>query len=222
MRWLAGMALVLAALPGSAAVAAAAGCRELPPLTSRVEAVVEPAEKPAIKPSPAEAIAREARRSGKSPADPRALTRGLTLSEVHGQARYELREAKLPNGGRCVAFGTVSARFSVAKAVILVDQRYRPGSCERSAILDHEREHVRITADTLEQWEGRLHKRLEGAATAWRGRWLPASEQRRIEARIKGVISDLVRDIQADADRKHAEIDTPASYEEVRRRCRHW
>jgi hypothetical protein len=46
--------------------------------------------------------------------------------------------------------------------------------------------------------------------------------EREIKAAIDHAIADLVRQIQAHADRQHAAIDVPAAYEDVGRRCSGW
>ena len=116
----------------------------------------------------------------------------------------------------------ISAHLAVPKLTIRIDSRYHPGRCEYSAILDHEQEHVRITRETLKQWEDRMRRQLESAVRSWHERWLPSSAQLQIEAAIDQAMADLIRQIQADADRQHAAIDMPAAYEKVRQRCSGW
>jgi hypothetical protein len=89
--WLAAAAL---ALVGSSAAAA---CEGLPPPHGTVDPIVEPPDKPAVKEVATEAITRAARRSGATTRDPKAVTRGLTISEIRGNARYEVREVTLPS-----------------------------------------------------------------------------------------------------------------------------
>ena len=91
--WLAAAALALA---GSSA-AAAATCEGLPPPHGTVDLTVEPPDKPTVKEVATEAITRAARRSGATTLDPKAVTRGLTMSEIRGNARYEVREVTLPS-----------------------------------------------------------------------------------------------------------------------------
>ena len=43
-----------------------------------------------------------------------------------------------------------------------------------------------------------------------------------IKAAIDRAMADLARQIQADADRQHAAVNTPAAYETVQRRCSGW
>jgi hypothetical protein len=121
-----------------------------------------------------------------------------------------------------VALARIAARLANEDVTVLVDRRYKAGSCERKAVLAHEMEHVRIGNEVLREWEGRTRERLRTVADRWAGRWVAAGEARRIDKEISAAVSDLVRRIEADSRRRNARIDTPASYREVQRRCRSW
>jgi hypothetical protein len=78
----------------------------------------------------------------------------------------------------------IPAHLAVPTLTIHIDRRYCPGSCEYSAILDHEQEHVRITQQTLKRWKDGMHLQLESAVQSWRDRWLPSTSQQEIKAAI--------------------------------------
>jgi predicted Zn-dependent protease len=221
MGYLNGFALSAVLLHAAAASAAPDVCTSLTPVSTKIEVNVEAHGEPAIRAASAEEIQRLGRRAGRSQAD-EAVTRGLTSSEIQATARYELLEQTLPESGRCTTLSKITAHFAIPTATIWIDRRYRPDSCEYSAVLEHEQEHVRITRETLQRWEDRIRQQLESAVTSWRDRWLPAAVEREIKAAIDHAIADLVRQIQADADRQHAAIDVPAAYEDVGRRCSGW
>ena len=218
MSHVGGPVLAAMLLYAAGALAAPTACTSLPSVTTKVEVDVDAPGEPEMAAASTEEIQRLARRSDRSQAG-EAVTRGLTSSETQATARYELIERTLSDGGKCTALSKISAHLAVPKLTIRIDRRYHPGSCEYSAILDHEQEHVRITRETLKHWEDRIRRQLESAVKSWRDRWLPSSGQQRIKAAIDHAIADLVRQIQADADRQHAAIDTPAAYETVQRRC---
>jgi hypothetical protein len=81
---------------------------------------------------------------------------------------------------------------------------------------------VRITAEGLRRWEGRIRQRLERATARWRDGWSEPAALARIEAAVNETVGDLIEEIQADMDRQHAAIDTPASYEAVQQQCDRW
>ena len=221
MSHVGGPVLAAMLLYAAGALAAPTACTSLPPVTTKVEMSVEAPGEPEIAAASTEEIQRLARRSDPSQAG-EAVTRGLTSSEIQAGARYELIERSLSDGGECTALNKVLAHVAVSTLTIRIDRRYRPGSCEYSAILDHEQEHVRITRETLKHWEDRMRRQFESAVKSWRDRWLPSSGQQRIKAAIDQAIAELVRQIQADADRQHAAIDMPAAYEKVQRQCSGW
>lgn len=151
-----------------------------------------------------------------------AVTLGLTATQLAARADYELTKVTRRDGTECVALARIGAKLANEDVSVLVDRRYKPGSCERKAVLAHEMEHVRIGNEVLREWEGRARDRLRAVADRWSGRWVPASDARRIDKEIADVVADLVRRMEADSRRRNARIDTPASYREVQRRCRGW
>ncbi len=151
-----------------------------------------------------------------------AVTLGLTATQLAARADYELTKVTRRDGSECVALARIAARLANEDVTVLVDRRYKAGSCERKAVLAHEMEHVRIGNEVLREWEGRTRERLRTVADRWAGRWVAAGEARRIDKEISAAVSDLVRRIEADSRRRNARIDTPASYREVQRRCRSW
>jgi len=221
MSHLGGPVLAAMLLQADNALAAPAACTSLSPVNTKVEVNVEAPDQPQIRVASSEEIKRLTRRSDRSQAG-EAVTRGLTSSEIQATARYELIERVLSPGGKCTALSKVSAHLSMPTLTIRIDRRYRPGSCEYSAILDHEQEHVHITRETLKRWSDPMRRQLESVVRMWRDRWLAASAQQRIKEAIDHAIADLIRQIQEDADRQHAAIDTPAAYEKVQRQCSGW
>jgi hypothetical protein len=203
------------------ASAARPTCSSLAPLSTVIEVIIEEPDEPAIRTTTAEDIRRQGSRSyhrehGEMDA------RGLTVSELQATVHYELLERTLVGGGRCVALSKVAARFAIPMLTIHIDRRYVTGSCEYRAILDHEQEHAGITRDTLKRSQNDLRQQLESAVMSWRDRWFTQSAQQQIKTAVNQALAGLVQQVQEDADRQHAIIDTPAAYEAVRRRCTGW
>ena len=151
-----------------------------------------------------------------------AVTLGLTATQLAARADYELTKVTRRDGVECVALARIGAKLANEDVTVLVDRRYKPGTCERKAVLAHEMEHVRIGNEVLHEWEGRASERLRAVADRWAGRWVPAAEAKRIDKEVSAAVADLVRRMEADSRRRNARIDTPASYREVQRRCRGW
>ncbi|MGD9508119.1 MAG: hypothetical protein AB7X49_06155, partial [Geminicoccaceae bacterium] len=108
---------------------------------------------------------------------PDTFVGGLTLDRVEAQASVSV--AKIGSGSdRCVAVAGIEAEVTDRELTVLIDRKYRPGSCEYQAILDHEQEHVRINADALEDLGARLELRLRALLDRRAGRWLRGGSEK--------------------------------------------
>lgn len=207
---------VLAAAPALAQTREAA-CFGLAARATRVEVEVEvePETAPRISGVPAGSIRGHA-------AGPGRVTTGLTTTRIEARAGYGPARAERPGGAACIALETVTGKLANREVEILIDRKYGAGSCERSAVLDHEREHVRINAAALRQGEPMLRRLLAAATRPWAGRWVLERQQRAIDAAIGRAVEAAVASIRAAAAARHAELDSPASYARTQRRCDGW
>jgi hypothetical protein len=213
-------AVLLTTLAGAPAPAAAA-CDGLDPVRPEVSVRVgQPAEPRVVAASTAE-IRERAGATGQAGRG-EAVTRGLTVNEARTEAVYTLATATLPDGARCVALQRADATVADRAVTVLVDQAYAPGSCQHRAILDHEREHVRINAKALRRTGQLLEERLREAVDRWAGRWLPAKDAERVQAAIDGAVAEASRTARDEAEERHRRIETPESYAEVQARCTGW
>jgi hypothetical protein len=146
----------------------------------------------------------------------------LTSSDIRASARYEIVKLRPPDGGECTALRKVTVRIVAQAITIRIDQRYPPGSCEYQAILSHEREHARITTDTLRQSEDEIGVTLRAALSAWHDRWLEGAVQPEIERAADAAIDAVLERIEADIRQRQAAVDTPAAYADVQRQCGDW
>jgi hypothetical protein len=218
-----GRALAAAALLLLPAWAAAAqdSCGGLDPPTPEVRVdVAHPPEPRIVAASEAE-IRERAGAAGKGTRGD-AVTRGLTVSETATETGYTLAKATLPDGTGCVALKGVEARVADRGVTVLIDRSYRPGRCEYRAILDHEREHVRINAEALRRTGRLLEEGLEAVADRWGGRWLAPDQAPRVEEAIGRAVREATAAARDEAEARHARLDTPESYAEVQDRCGNW
>ena len=135
---------------------------------------------------------------------------GVTLSKVSRGDEH------------CVALSAIHAEVASREVTVLVDRKYRPGTCQYDAILAHEREHVRINADALRDTGRLLEQRLNAVADRWSERWLQADRQDEIQAEIDGATQTATREARAKAEERSGRIDTPQSYSQVQARCDSW
>jgi hypothetical protein len=215
------LAAAMLVLPAWPAAAAQDLCGGLDPPTPEVRVeVADPPEPRIVAASEAE-IRERAGAAGKS-AQGDAITRGLTVSETATETGYTLAKATLPDGTGCVALKGIEAEVADRGTTVLVDRSYRAGSCEHRAILDHEREHVRVNAEALRQTGRLLEERLEAVADRWGGRWLAPDQAPRVEEAIGRAVGEATAAARDEAEARHRRLDTPESYAEVQARCENW
>jgi hypothetical protein len=217
------LALVLGAATTGTASAAPAACGRLAPIeAARAELTVAPAQPPRLVAASEAVIQRRAEETGAHREPGGAVVRGLTATRLEAHAGHTLAQAKLPDGTVCIALRAVQAKLANSEVTIYVDRRYPPQSCERRAVLDHERLHVRIAEAALHDGEAPLRKRLKKVAARWSSRWVLGAEAKRIEIELRDVIEQAVQGIRAAADREHARLDSPESYARTQQRCAGW
>lgn len=209
------LAALLLALAATPVAAQGSACRGLAPREPRVEVRVDPEPAPRVSAVPRDVIRGHA-------AGPGRVTTGLTTTQIEGRAGYSLARARRPDGAVCIALDEVRGELANRDVEILIDAKYREGSCEHAAVLDHEREHVRINAAALREGEGFLRRQLATATRPWAGRWVLEPEGRAIDAAIGRAIDAAVARIRATATARHAGLDTPQSYARTQRRCEDW
>jgi hypothetical protein len=214
------LAAALLLLPACLAVARG-DCGGLDPPTPDVKVDVAGPPEPRIVAASEAEIRERAGAAGKSTRGD-AVTRGLTVSETATETGYTLAKATLSDGTGCVALKGIEARVADRGVTVLVDRSYRPGSCERRAILDHEQEHVRINAEALRQTGRLLEDQLEAVADRWGGRWLAPDQAPRIEEAIGRAVGEATAAARGEAEAGHGRLDTPESYAEVQERCGNW
>lgn len=151
-----------------------------------------------------------------------AVTRGLTTGQTEARASYTLTATTMADGTRCMALQSIAGEVVERSAVIRIDESYRPGTCQYDAVLVHEREHIRINAEALDETAALLEERLGRVAGRWAGRWLADAPVHPIEEEVEAAIGEAVRLARENAERRHRSIDSPAGYAEVQARCETW
>jgi len=150
------------------------------------------------------------------------------LTEVEGQVSFRTLVNGDTAGGRtCVWFDEVHVDLTPASVQIFVPREYREGSCEDLAILAHEREHERVHHEALAAAAKDVEIALEGA------RWLPSrgnpleaedreAAEKELNAKIRKVVTPVYESYKENLRAAQAELDKPALYEWVSKRCSAW
>lgn len=152
-------------------------------------------------------------------------TVGITQSELTLKIRntFSLLSAN-HSPLTCVTLREVTIIYGFGKTPVLIDKKYRPGSCEYSTIHGHEMAHIQI----MNRYGSRARRWLQRQMTLKLHTIKPVLTknadltQQQLAKRIEKMASTLVRRINKDISDAHREIDTPESYQRSQARCSHW
>lgn len=129
-------------------------------------------------------------------------------------------------GGHCVWVARLRLTVRYPSPDIYIAREYRKGSCEYRAILAHEEEHVRISRATIKRYLPRLHMLLTSLRIPTALRPIHAASLAQAEQDLSALMRDLVhpvyREMARALTREQADLDSPASYRRLFRRCRDW
>ncbi len=150
--------------------------------------------------------------------------RGLTAAQMQIQFSNGVNIQRLGNNRFCLVLADVTAVLGYTRTTVYVDRRYRRGTCEFNAILDHENTHVKINREMLKRSAPGLKAALEKAVT--RVSALVADNvttgKKQQMALLQKQIAAQIETSNAARDRANAVIDTLASYRATQAKCRNW
>lgn len=153
------------------------------------------------------------------------LQAGLTQSQTSFRLEPTVRWMGVKGGSACVTLTDVVATWDLRQTTIDVASQYRPGSCEYAVILDHEREHVRLTRRAFERHAPKLEARLRELATGMKPfatREDVDDAASRVNRRLVAAIKPFTEAFNEESRRANAAIDTPESYRAVAAKCKRW
>lgn len=146
---------------------------------------------------------------------------GLTVN------RYDLRirvavDSAGAEGGYCAQLRSATITVG-AQPEVMVDGRFAPGTCQQTAILDHENEHVAVFRDAIGRAAAAIAAAVRGGALPPSLRVATQSEAEEVYARaIRAALDPVMDAARRDAQEANGRLDTPAHYAEVFRRCADW
>ncbi len=150
------------------------------------------------------------------------------LTEVEHQLAFRtLVNRKTTLGRSCVWFDEVHVDMTPASIQIFVPREYPENSCEYLAVLAHEREHERVHSEHLSAAVKEVEEALKTA------KWLPAKgnpletsdlaqAEAALNAKIRKVVTPVYEKYKEDLTSAQAELDKPALYQWVSKRCSGW
>ena len=124
----------------------------------------------------------------------------------------------------CARINSVSLKIRVKKLKVYILNKYKPGTCQYNAIIDHEHEHVSTFQNGLRNLKEEFENRIWGII-----RNLPPgigrSPSRASKAAFKHLdyrISRIKDPIEKRMQIENENIDTPLSYRRLTQRCSSW
>lgn len=153
------------------------------------------------------------------------LHNGLTQSGLGLDIVPKVMWSGIPNVKGCASLAEVEATWLQTPTTVDVASQYRPGSCEYSAVLEHENEHVRLNRRAYDLYAPRIEARLRELAASIKPVSTTEPPQRvaeRIGAQLTAGIKPLTDAATQEMHRSNAAIDTPESYRALAGRCRGW
>lgn len=149
---------------------------------------------------------------------------GLTLVRPQVTTQIHTVETKTA-GGTCIQATKAIVDFSFADpARVYVSSKYAVGSCEHTAILAHENQHVGIHLNTRAAYAPILRKRVQDMLTSAGTVQATTSEAAtaELQARLSAVIDEGIREFQGMTARFNAMIDTTENYLALQAGCDDW
>ncbi len=149
---------------------------------------------------------------------------GLTLAEF--QMTLSLRVTIQPLGrNRYCAFpSVVTVDMGYPDFIIYIDRRYRRGTCENDTIARHEKTHVAIYRDALNEYTPWVERRFQQALRRLRPVFLRSPDRAGeiVRERVRRKLEPLLRKMHRAAGRANGEIDTPGQYDSIQKQCGNW
>lgn len=187
--------------------------------------IEEVASKPSLnRKKTAGQIERVAKKSGYIKPKGHGSLLGLTHASFTPSLRVGTRYEEVEDGRFCLRLSKVVLSFGIRKTEIYIDRKYRKSTCAYKEILAHEREHVKINQRVVDEYRPKVSKELKKHASR-----IKPFYTRDPDRAMKSIINQLSFDLKpifkefGDKREKANEvIDTPASYEATRKRCKDW
>jgi hypothetical protein len=149
---------------------------------------------------------------------------GLTLSRFKFDLNTQVRIQRLDRRLYCVRIDSVRAAIGYDALDVYISERYRRGSCEFKAVLDHEHRHVAVFRNVLVSYAQQVRNALDRAARD-HGTMVMASKGNAAEAmqeRLQQAVKPVLREMHRIEQSENAKLDSPESYRRDQAGCANW
>ncbi|MCB9958034.1 MAG: hypothetical protein H6843_05395 [Rhodospirillaceae bacterium] len=152
-----------------------------------------------------------------------ATALGLTTARLaYG---YSFNVVMSEDSGRvCGMPRDITIRVGYDQMLVHILERYRPGSCQYEAVLEHEQEHVRINYDTLQRYLPAIEEAVRRAVSnQFPVRGTSTDDVQRLAGTILGTaLEQAVQVMVSDRNARHRQLDSVDSYRATSSRCPSW
>lgn len=137
------------------------------------------------------------------------------------------RAQGLPMGQRfCFWLTGFDVKLRYRRVDVFVAREYPRGSCPYNAILEHEREHVRVAKQNLQEFAPRIRRALTSLLIPTGKEPVMVASAKHAQIEVKSISDELLqpiyKDMMASLKLAQKKVDTPMSYARVRSKCRDW
>jgi hypothetical protein len=149
---------------------------------------------------------------------------GLTLTDFKYSIKTSVRLVPIKGGRYCAEPVTYDLSIGYSDFLVYIDRKYRRGSCEFRAILNHENAHVALYRGYLTRYLPTIRRLARNAAGGVRPVVVstPDLGAKYIQDRVQRRIVPLIKKLNKEADASNARIDTPQSYRNIQMLCDKW
>ncbi len=149
---------------------------------------------------------------------------GLTLTDFKYSIKTSVRLLPIKGGRYCAEPVSYDLSIGYADFLVYIDRKYRRGSCEFRAILNHEDAHVALYRAYLTRYLPKIERQAREAAARVRPVVVstPDLGAKYIQNQVQRRIEPLIKKLNREADDSNARIDTPKSYRNIQLLCDNW
>jgi len=150
----------------------------------------------------------------------RHLTFGLTTVSFGHQTELAIRTLDDRAGGQTCGTVDVSVRLSMQPVTVYLAEELDGSACARNATLEHERKHLAVFGDVLNEAASDLAANLAAAiGPGVQHAGSPAELERRINARVNDYLSEFIRRHKRQMDQRQDAVDSAQEHARVRNAC---
>jgi hypothetical protein len=151
-------------------------------------------------------------------------TTGLTVADLTYGMRMEYWQVAYRENITCLYPHKVEIDLGYRSTTVYVARQYGPETCPYDVVLDHERQHVAINRQVLDDYAPRIRNAVQKTVmklfpiAARSGKRAQNEARRKLEVALQKAVQTMI----AERDRRHAVLDTPDNYRQTQSLCEIW